>query len=128
MVRTFLRSKIHRATVTEANVDYEGSITIDRDLMDAAGLVPFEKVEVYNVTSGTRFETYVIEGEAGRGDICVNGAAAHLVEEGHKVIIANYCILEEREIAGHRPRLVFVNEANGIKQLKEAETAMTISV
>lgn len=128
MIRTFLRSKIHRATVTEANVDYEGSITIDRDLMDAAGLVPFEKVEVYNVTSGTRFETYVIEGPAGGGDICINGAAAHLARPGDKVIIASYCMLDEREISDHRPRLVFVKEGNGIRTLKEGETAMTLFV
>ena len=128
MMRFFLRSKIHRATVTEANLDYEGSITIDSHLMNAAGLLPFEKVEVYNVTSGTRFETYVIEGAPGEGDICVNGAAAHLVSEGDKVIIACYAALHEGQILHHRPKLVFVDERNRIKMLKESETAMTVSV
>ncbi len=128
MNRFFLRCKIHRATVTEANVDYEGSITIDQDLLDAAGLLPYEKVEIYNVTRGTRFETYAIEGEPGRGDICVNGAAAHLVEVGDKVIIACYCALEPREVAAHAPTLVFVGEGNRIRTIKHAETAKTVSV
>ena len=128
MTRFFLRSKIHRATVTEANVDYEGSITIDRDLLYASGIVPYEKVEIYNVTRGTRFETYAIEGKPGGGEICVNGAAAHLVEVGDLVIIACYCALEPREIEGHRPTLVFVDRENRIKTIKHAETASTISV
>jgi aspartate 1-decarboxylase len=128
MTRFFLRCKIHRATVTEANVDYEGSITIDRDLLDAAGLVPYEKVEIYNVTRGTRFETYAIEGEPGGGEICVNGAAAHLVEVGDLVIIACYCALEPEEIEGHRPTLVFVDRRNRISTVKHAETASTVSV
>ena len=128
MTRFFLRCKIHRATVTEANVDYEGSITIDRDLLDAAGLLPYDKVEIYNVTRGTRFETYAIEGEPGARDICVNGAAAHLVEVGDRVIIACYCTLEPREIATHTPTLVFVAEGNRIKSIKRAETSGTVSV
>ena len=128
MTRFFLRCKIHRATVTEANVDYEGSITIDRDLLDAAGLQPYEKVEVYNVTRGTRFETYAIEGEAGEGEICVNGAAAHLVEVGDLVIIACYCALEPEEVAGHRPTLVFVDRKNRIGTIKHAETSKTVTV
>ena len=128
MTRFFLRCKIHRATVTEANVDYEGSITIDRDLLDAAGLQPYEKVEVYNVTRGTRFETYAIEGEAGEGEICVNGAAAHLVEVGDLVIIACYCALEPKEVAGHRPTLVFVDRKNRIGTIKHAETSKTVTV
>lgn len=128
MTRFFLRCKIHRATVTEANVDYEGSITIDRDLLDAAGLQPYEKVEVYNVTRGTRFETYAIEGEAGAGEICVNGAAAHLVEVGDLVIIACYCALEPKEVAAHRPTLVFVDRKNRIATIKHAETAKTVTV
>jgi aspartate 1-decarboxylase len=128
MMRFFLRAKIHRATVTEANLDYEGSITIDRHLMNAAGLVPFEKVEIYNVTSGTRLETYVIEGAAGSGDICVNGAAAHLVKKGDKIIIACYCALHEGQMLDHRPKLVFVDEMNRVKVLKEAETAHTVAV
>lgn len=128
MIRFFLRSKIHRATVTEANVAYEGSITIDRHLMNAAGLVAYEKVEVYNVDNGNRFETYVIEGEEGAGGICVNGAAARLVSVGDKVIIACYCMLHEGQILSHKPKLVFVDAKNGIRELKEAEIAGTVSV
>jgi aspartate 1-decarboxylase len=114
--------------VTEANVDYEGSITIDRDLLDASGLQPYEKVEVYNVTRGTRFETYAIEGEAGAREICVNGAAAHLVEVGDLVIIACYCALEPSEVAGHMPTLVFVDRTNRVRVVKHAETAKTATV
>lgn len=128
MIRLFLRSKIHRATVTEANVAYEGSITIDRYLMNAAGLMPYEKVEVYNVDSGSRFETYVIEGLEGSGEICVNGAAARLVSVGDKVIIACYCMLHEGQILTHKPKLVFVDAENRIRELKEAEVAGTVSV
>lgn len=128
MIRSFLRSKIHRATVTEANVEYEGSITIDRHLMNAAGLAPFEKVEIYDVDNGNRFATYVIEGEPGSGDICVNGAAARLVRPGDKVIIACYCMLHEGEILSHKPRLVFVDARNRIRELREAETPHTVTV
>lgn len=128
MTRIFLRSKIHRATVTHADVDYEGSITIDRNLIDAADLHPYEKVEIYNVTSGTRLETYVIEGEAGSGEIGINGAAAHLVRPGDKVIIACYGMLEPEEIGRHTPKLVFVDEDNKIRELKTAETRQTVSV
>jgi aspartate 1-decarboxylase len=128
MIRFFLRSKIHRATVTEANVDYEGSITIDRHLLNAADILPYEKVEVYNVTTGARFETYAIEGEPGGGDICINGAAAHLASPGDKVIIACYCTLHAGQILDHRPRLVFVDESNAIRQIKEAEAAKSVSV
>ena len=127
MIRIFLRSKIHRATVTEANLDYEGSITIDRYLMNAAGLLPFEKVEIYNVTSGARFETYVIEGEAGKGEICINGAAAHLASVGDKVIIACYGLLHDGQTLDHKPKLVFVDESNQVKVLKEAEKSNTVS-
>src|SRR5439155_19497786 len=95
MMRKMLRAKIHRATVTQANLDYEGSITIDRALMDATDLLPNEAVCVWNVTSGTRFETYAVEGEADSGVICVNGAAAHLVRPGDLIIIAAFTWLEE---------------------------------
>jgi aspartate 1-decarboxylase len=128
MIRTFLRSKIHGATVTEANLLYEGSITIDSHLMHAAALLPFEKVEIYNVTNGNRLETYVIEGEPGSGKIGINGAAAHLAREGDKVIIACYAQLHAGQIEQHRPRLVFVDAKNRIKQIKEAETASTVAV
>lgn len=128
MTRVFLRSKIHRATVTHADVDYEGSITIDRNLIDAADLHPFEKVEIYNVTNGNRLETYVIEGVPGGGEIGINGAAAHLCRPGDKVIIACYGHFDPAEIAEHAPKLVFVDEHNGIKELKTAEVAQTVSV
>ena len=114
MRRTLLKSKIHRATVTEANLDYEGSVTIDRDLMDAADILDHEQVQIYDVTSGSRLTTYAIPGVAGSGVICINGAAAHLVREGNLVILASYAEYEEQEIAGHRPRVVFVDGENRI--------------
>ena len=98
MTREMLRAKIHRITVTERNVHYEGSLTLDADLMEACGMVPYEKIDVYDVDNGNRFSTYLIEGGPGSGDCCVNGAAAHLVEEGHKLILASYCALEDSEI------------------------------
>ena len=112
MRRDFLRAKIHGATVTDANLAYTGSLTLDRDLMDAAGLAPFERIEVYNLTGGERFATYVIEGRRGSGQVCVNGAAAHLARRGERIIIAAYAQLEEAEIPLLRPRLVFVDDAN----------------
>ena len=117
MRRTLLKSKIHRATVTEANLDYEGSVTIDRDLMDAADILDHEQVQIYDVTSGARLTTYAIPGAAGSGVICINGAAAHLVREGNLVILASYAEYEEREIAGHRPRVVFVDGENRIANM-----------
>ncbi|HEV3471719.1 MAG TPA: aspartate 1-decarboxylase [Actinomycetota bacterium] len=112
MRRTLMTSKIHRATVTDANLNYEGSITIDRDLMDAADLLPYERVHVLDIDNGARFETYVIEGERGRGDMCVNGAAARLVHTGDKVIVISYGEFEPDEAAGHSPLVVKVDERN----------------
>ena len=112
MLRKMLRAKIHRATVTDANLDYAGSITIDRDLMDAAGLAEWECVLVANLTNGTRHETYVIAGERGSGTICVNGAAAHLVNVGDMVIIMCFALLDEAERAEHRPAVILVDEKN----------------
>jgi len=112
MFRKILRAKIHRATVTETDLDYVGSITIDRDLMDAVGLAEFECVLVANLANGTRHETYVIAGDRGSGVICINGAAAHLVSVGDKVIILCYGLMDEAERAGHRPRIVVVDGAN----------------
>ena len=112
MIRTMLKSKIHRATVTEANLEYEGSITIDTDLMAAADLHPYEKVEIYDCTNGSRLATYVIAGEAGSGEICINGAAAHLVKPHDKVIIASYVQVDDAECAGWDATRVFVDEAN----------------
>lgn len=110
MRRTLLKSKIHRATVTEANLSYEGSISIDPKLCDAARLLPFEKVEIYNCNNGERFATYVIYGKD--GEICLNGAAARLVHKGDLVIIANYADFDEAEIAAHKPALIFVDDKN----------------
>jgi len=117
--RTLLKSKIHRATVTDANVDYEGSITIDRDLMDLADLQEYEQVHIYNITNGNRFSTYVIEGERKSGDICINGAAAHLAKSGNQVIIANYASYSENEASLHKPKLVYVNEDNSVKNISD---------
>ncbi|MEK7842370.1 MAG: aspartate 1-decarboxylase [Deltaproteobacteria bacterium] len=117
MQRIMLKSKIHRATVTDANIDYEGSITLDEDLMEAAALLPFEQVHIYNITNGERFRTYVIKGGRGKGDVCVNGAAAHLAKKGHIIIIASYASMDERETAGHQPVLVYVDDENRIKDI-----------
>ena len=115
MQRNMLKGKIHGATVTEANVAYEGSITIDADLMTASDVVPHEQVCVWSLTSGERLETYAIPGKAGSGEVCVNGAAAHKIRKGEVVIIATYARLEEAEIKGHLPRVVFVDGQNRIK-------------
>jgi len=123
MTRKMLRAKIHRATVTEANVDYEGSITIDRCLMQATDLLPNEAVCVWNVTSGNRFETYAVEGAPESGTICVNGAAAHLVRPGDLVIIAAFTWLEEEAARVHEPKVVFVDERNRIRE-RRAEVPM----
>lgn len=114
MRRTLLKSKIHRASVTEADLHYEGSITIDRDLMDAADLRRFEKIEIYNVTNGERFATYVIPGERGRGEIVINGAAAHKASPGDLVILCCYADYDEAELESHRARLVYVDGGNRI--------------
>ena len=95
MQRIMLKSKIHRATVTDANIEYEGSITLDEGLMEAAGILPFEQVHIYNITNGARFQTYAIKGERGSGEVCINGAAAHLAKKGHMVIIASYASMEK---------------------------------
>ena len=107
-----LKSKIHRAHVTGANINYEGSITIDRKLMEAADILPYEQVDVLNVNSGARLTTYAIEGE--KGEICMNGAAARLVLEGDTVIILGYAVLDDAEARNHQPRLVYVDAQNAI--------------
>ncbi len=115
MLRTILKSKIHRARVTEANLDYAGSITIDAALMKKADLLAGEKVEVFNMANAARFETYVIEGREGGGEICLNGPAAHLGSVGDSVIIVSYILVEEREARKVKPKIVFVDERNRIK-------------
>lgn len=114
MQRKMLKSKIHRATLTGADLQYEGSITIDRDLMDAADILPYEAVCVWDVNNGSRFETYAIEGERGSGAVCVNGAAARMVAQGDLVIIASFVNMENKEAIEHEPKLVFVDERNRI--------------
>ena len=109
-----LKSKIHRATVTDANLDYIGSITLDETLMNAAGLHEYEKVHVLNISNGSRLETYVIKGVADSGEVCINGAAAHLVSKGDLVIIAAYCTLDIVDINDFSPAIVHVNEYNKI--------------
>jgi aspartate 1-decarboxylase len=113
-MRTMLKSKIHRARVTDGNIDYEGSITIDRELMAAADILPYEQVQVLNINNGARFNTYAIEGEAGRGDICLNGAAARLAVRGDLVIILTYADVSEEKLKDYKPRIVHVNERNEI--------------
>lgn len=114
MLRLFLRSKLHGLVVTETNLDYEGSLTLDRDLMDAAGLLPNEQIDIYNITSGHRFTTYVIEGRRGSGEACVNGAAAHLAKVGDRIIVACYAALEKHEWTAHQPRVLRVGEGNRV--------------
>lgn len=112
MKRVLLKSKIHRATVTEANLEYNGSVTIDQDLMEAADIVEYEQVQIYNITSGTRLTTYAISGESGSGVICINGAAAHLVQPQDLVIIASYAEYKLKKSHKHQPKVVLVNEQN----------------
>ena len=115
MQRNMLKGKIHGATVTDANVAYEGSITIDADLMEASDVVPHEQVCVWSLTSGERLETYAIPGKPGSGEICINGAAAHRIKKGEVVIIATFAWMEEAELRGHLPRVVFVDQGNRLK-------------
>ncbi len=110
MLRTVLKSKIHRAVITGASIDYEGSITIDSGLMAAAGIVPHEQVQVLDIDNGARLTTYALPG--GKGEVCINGAAARLVDVGDRVIILTYAILETGDLAGHEPVIVRVNENN----------------
>jgi aspartate 1-decarboxylase len=112
VIRTLLKSKIHRATVTAANLEYAGSVTIPTALLDAADLLPYEQVQIYDCTNGSRHTTSAIPGEAGSGEICINGAAAHLVKPGDVVIIASYAQMDEAEARGWQARRVFVDRAN----------------
>lgn len=121
MFRNVLKSKIHRARVTDADIHYEGSITIDRDLMDAADLMEFEEVHVWDVTSGQRLSTYVVEGERGSGTIAMNGAAAHLIKKGDMVIIASFCACDEEELAQRQVRKVFVDSENRIMRRENGQ-------
>ena len=118
MQRTMLGGKIHRATVTGANLDYEGSVTIDADLLDAAGILPHEAVCIWDVTNGFRLRTYAIVGVRGSGVVCVNGAAAHHVSAGDLVIIATFVALDDTEVRTWKPAIVFVDAENRIRELR----------
>ena len=120
-MRIMLKSKIHRATVTDGNIDYEGSITIDKKLMAEADILPYEQVQVLNINNGARFSTYAIEGQEGSGEICLNGAAARLAVKGDTVIILSYCHVSDEEAHNITPKLVYVDAKNAIaKGLDEA--------
>ena len=117
MFRMMMNSKIHRATVTQADLNYVGSITIDQDILDAVGMLPNEKVHIVNNNNGARFETYIISGERGSGVICVNGAAARLVQKGDIVIIMSYVYVDNAEAAEHQPTVAIMGEGNHIKEM-----------
>ena len=121
MYITMLKSKIHRATVTQADLNYVGSITIDEALMEASGLFEYEKVQIVDIDNGMRFETYVITGEKGSGCICLNGAAARCVQIGDKIIIMAYAQLSQDDIKNHHPKVVFVNEKNELEKISNQE-------
>jgi aspartate 1-decarboxylase len=118
-----LKSKLHRARVTHADVDYEGSLTLDRNLLEAADILPWEEVHVWNVTRGTRLRTYAMEAEAGSGVVCVNGAAAHLAKPGDLVIVAAFAQLDDHAARQHRPRIVLLGEGNRIVESDAKEVA-----
>ncbi|WP_392538020.1 aspartate 1-decarboxylase [Legionella sp. 227] len=128
MLVTMLKAKIHRATITQANLNYIGSITIDENLLLETGIQENEKVQIVDINNGSRFETYVIKGRKGSGEICVNGAAARLVHEGDKIIIICYCNLNENQVSKHIPKVVFMNEDNTIHSRSEQELPNTLFV
>ncbi|MCD1126850.1 aspartate 1-decarboxylase [Jinshanibacter sp. LJY008] len=121
MELTMLKSKIHRATVIQAELDYIGSITVDQDLLDASGILEYEKVQIVNINNGSRFETYTIAGKRGSGLICLNGAAARHVQVGDKVIIMCYVQLTPEEAKTHQPKVVFVDDDNGVIRISRYE-------
>lgn len=122
MLRAFLKSKIHRAVVTEANLHYEGSITLGKDLLDAADLLPFEKVDIYNISNGERFTTYVIAGKS--GTICMNGAAAWKARVGDRIIIVSYCQLNEDQALRYQPSIIRMGEGNLIETVTQGCSAV----
>lgn len=126
MFRTLMNAKIHRARVTEANLNYVGSITIDEDILDAVGMVPNEKVQIVNNNNGARFETYIIPGERGSGVFCLNGAAARLVQKDDIIIVISYVLVPEEKLASHRPKIAIMDEHNRIKELIVQEPAATV--
>ncbi|PZE21914.1 aspartate 1-decarboxylase [Paenibacillus xerothermodurans] len=126
MFRTMLKSKIHRATVTEANLNYVGSITIDEDLLDSVDMLPNEKVQIVNNNNGARFETYIIPGPRGSGVICLNGAAARLVHVGDTVIILSYVMLSNEEAKTHQPQIAIMGEDNKVISVLKEEIHSTV--
>ncbi|MGG3469623.1 aspartate 1-decarboxylase [Neobacillus pocheonensis] len=126
MFRNMMNGKIHRATVTEANLNYVGSITIDEDILDAVGMIANEKVQIVNNNNGARLETYIIPGERGSGVVCLNGAAARLVQPGDIVIIISYALVAEEKVSAHTPKVAIMDENNHIKELLHAEPALTV--
>lgn len=118
MYRQILKAKIHRATVTDSRIDYEGSITVDEDLLKAADIVPWEKVLIANLNNGSRIESYAIPGEAGSGVICMNGGAAKYAQKGDLVILMSFAVMTDEEIERHRPKVVYVDRQNRILSLK----------
>ncbi|MCA1009440.1 aspartate 1-decarboxylase [Halobacillus halophilus] len=125
MFRTMMKSKIHRARVTEANLNYVGSITIDQNILDEVGILPHEKVQIVNNNNGARLETYVISGERGSGVVCLNGAAARLVQPDDIVIIVSYAMVDENELADFKPKIALMNDHNQIVELLEEEPPLT---
>ncbi|APC48458.1 aspartate 1-decarboxylase [Virgibacillus halodenitrificans] len=125
MIRTLMKGKIHRARVTEANLNYVGSVTIDQDILDLVNILPHEKVQIVNNNNGARLETYVIPGERGSGVVCLNGAAARLVQKGDIVIIVSYGMFFPEELATFRPKVAIMNEKNEVEQLLEQEPPLT---
>ncbi|MDY4922147.1 aspartate 1-decarboxylase [Frisingicoccus sp.] len=121
MIMTMLKGKIHRATVVQAELDYVGSITIDETLMEASGISEYEQVQIVDVNNGQRFETYVIAGERNSGMICLNGAAARMVQVGDKIIIMCYCGMSPDEMEGYAPKVVFVDEENKVSRITRYE-------
>lgn len=119
-----LKSKIHRARVTQLNIDYEGSITIDKELMEAVDILPYEQVQVLNINNGARFTTYAIEGEWGNGEICLTGAAARLVAKGNIILVLSYCHVEDDEAHNFMPKIVYVDAQNVITDIKQVVEAI----
>lgn len=128
MMRILCKSKIHRAIVTDANLNYEGSLTLDPLLMEAAGLVPFEQVHVLNLNNGARFETYLIEGERGSGTVCVNGAAARLVQVGDPIIVLAYALVPEQDLPNFHAKIVFVDERNRVERVETIKLDRSVTV
>ncbi|MBA9027782.1 MULTISPECIES: aspartate 1-decarboxylase [Bacillaceae] len=126
MFRTMMNGKIHRATVTEANLNYVGSVTIDEDILDAVGILPNEKVAIVNNNNGARLETYTIAGERGSGVVCLNGAAARLVQPGDIVIIISYIMIAEESVYSHKPKVALMNENNEIIEMISHEPEATV--